>query len=398
LLTAPALALAQQGAPPPAAPAAGRTAMYEDVETLRQILAGKLAPYANIAHPPPYAQPYPDFNNTLQFGTFNRPLNQYDFGQPRFNQPLGNPYGPQVFGTVQQVWITTTSFLEGCYLKGQGVVYTVTLPPGRDPRPQPPAAAPKPVSDWDRTRRELRGEPPPPAPAKPAAKDPSVADVILRALADNGHHFSQLGEGESITVVVTFRDPFQPAERPRKPSAPANPPRPSGPSGQQKAAAPSTAQDYELLGDLHLKQGKAGDAVQAYQKAIELKPDAKQLAELHTKTAAAYQVLAAGDSKQQQYAAMLRALEYVRHNPQGASAETSNTAMAVQALLNAGVATEEAGKPSVPLPPKLIVSVPRRLLDQSAAGQLSYADLQKAATVEYLTFDAPDRGGEKPAK
>src|SRR5262249_23325742 len=48
---------------------------------------------------------------------------------------------------------------KGMYFSGKGVVYTVTLPPPlRDPLGTGDKPGTKPLSDWERTRRELRGE------------------------------------------------------------------------------------------------------------------------------------------------------------------------------------------------------------------------------------------------
>jgi tetratricopeptide (TPR) repeat protein len=398
LTTTLGLAVALAASSPVAAqppPPAARTGMYEDVETLRQILAQKLHPYAVVHAPNVNTLMYPDSNAqffqshlTGQFYQSNLP-NQLGAGSM-------NPYAqfPNSIGySANAVSVASTTFLEGNYLKGQGVVYTVTLaPPGRDPRPQPAAAPPKPVSDWDRTRRELRGDPPPPSTAKPPTREPSVADVILKALAENGHHFGNLGDGESLTVIVTFRDPYHPPGARRQHSGTEPAARPP----ENKAAAPSSARDYELLGDLHLKQGKPDEAIKAYLKGTEQKPDAKQLADLHAKLASAYQVLAGGDAKNHD-AAMLRALEFLRLHQadENRMRDLSNTQFALQALAQAGAA---APKPAVRLPAKLVVTAPKRALEQVGSGQLSFVEFQKAVTVEYLNFDPADAPAEKGGK
>src|SRR5262249_27042138 len=54
-----------------------------------------------------------------------------------------------------------TSFsLEGSYLRGHGVVFNMTLPPlpREELAPTPPAAPTKSDSEWEQTRRQLRGE------------------------------------------------------------------------------------------------------------------------------------------------------------------------------------------------------------------------------------------------
>src|SRR5207253_823874 len=62
----------------------------------------------------------------------------------------------------------------------------------------------------------------------------------------------------------------------------------ASPTGQSPSANLSSARDYELLGDLHLKQGRFEDAVKAFQKAIDQKPDAKQMAAIYRKLAQVY--------------------------------------------------------------------------------------------------------------
>src|SRR5262249_55025381 len=128
-------------------------------------------------------------------------------------------------------------------------------------------------------------------------------EVILKVLADNGHNFSKLDEKESLTVSVTFRaaapvahgvgfadfdgDGFLDlyiANRLSKPDkAPENEGKGKGdtkPPAEPKKApekANSSANDLELLGDLHLKQKRFQDAIKAYEKAVELNPEAKAL-------------------------------------------------------------------------------------------------------------------------
>src|SRR5205807_3120108 len=112
--------------------------------------------------------------------------------------------------------------VEGVYLKGQGAVYTLTLPPPRrSPRVATKETLSKPLTDWERALRSVRGDQPTPQKSEPV-KEPSergvfaelekggylgLTEAILRVLAENGHHFSQLAPDEKITVAVTFREP-----------------------------------------------------------------------------------------------------------------------------------------------------------------------------------------------
>ena len=53
-------------------------------------------------------------------------------------------------------------------------------------------------------------------------------------------------------------------------------------------------------------------------------------------------------------------------------------------------ASSNAGKPVLhsTLPAKLIISVPKKLLDQLAAGKIPYADFRRQATIDYLAFSS----------
>ncbi len=102
---------------------------------------------------------------------------------------------------------TAAPHTEGVYLKDYGVVYTVTLPPtGFDslPRNDPGTSGKAPPDDWDRIRKEIHGEAPAPE-TKNVPAHPPLSSVILKVLADNGKHFDSLGDGERISVAVTFR-------------------------------------------------------------------------------------------------------------------------------------------------------------------------------------------------
>src|SRR5437868_4142870 len=79
---------------------------------------------------------------------------------------------------------------EGVYLKGNGVVYTltVTAPPRKDTAEVSKSAS-RPLSDWDRMRSEVRQEKAKPPEKSPPKHQPTLAEIILKALAENGRHF-----------------------------------------------------------------------------------------------------------------------------------------------------------------------------------------------------------------
>jgi hypothetical protein len=299
--------------------------------------------------------------------------------------------------------------LEGVYLKGYGVVYTMTLPPQPHPVKPPPAKpAAKPLSDWERVRKEVRGDKadePAPTPAVP----PSLADIILHVLARNGQHFSQLSAKERITVVVTFREPHENVGQTSMTSAGllalkgaglpmaggGTPTDPMGggltnPMGGQnrppaglfdKKQPPSSARDHELVGDLHLKQGATREAVKAYTSALNALADERGPASdahrrtLYRKLAQAYLGMAdrIPDSHEKVIA---RAIEYLR-----------------RATLEPKAAEPAAA--STRLPAKLIVFATKGLLDQVGSGKLTFEQFRQLAGVESvpaLTLDRPASG------
>src|SRR5207245_11156001 len=67
------------------------------------------------------------------------------------------------------------------------------------------------LSEWDRTRQQVRGEKAPDTAATP--HPPALTDLVLELLAENGKHFGQLSPTESVTVVVTFRKDQPSSER-----------------------------------------------------------------------------------------------------------------------------------------------------------------------------------------
>src|SRR5262249_52340089 len=155
----------------------------------------------------------------------------------------------------------------------------------------------------------------------------------------------------------------------------------------------SEVENHVLLGDLHLKQGRARDAITAYQKAIELNREMMEkkrrvyldlhglplkdvqgrlsTVELHSKLAQAYLAMGAED----------KALETLKN--------VSEYAREAEALAQTPTGPGEAGlsKPApatttVPLPPKLVISVSKKLLDQAGSGKIGFEAFRKAASVE----------------
>ena len=300
---------------------------------------------------------------------------------------------------------------EGTYLRGVGVIYTLVLPiPPEGVREAPRKPAPPQPSDWERARRQVLGEPVEPAMVRERPVQPSLREIILKTLAENGRHFTQLGPNDNLTVVVTFRGgdgihtsaPFFGGGgmgggfggvRSGKPTfgggagggaigaAPIGGFPGGGPPGgggglegpgsaeglAQLAGAltkPSSVRDYELLGDLVLKQGKADEAIKAYKAAVGMSSDPNQLAALYRKLAQAY-LTRSQDTRALE--ALQKALGFL-----GQEAKAKIPPKAPKAVVN--------------LPAQLVISVPKRLADAYASGALPFDRFREAVHVELRKF------------
>jgi hypothetical protein len=341
--------------------------------------------------------------------------------------------------------------IEGVYLKGQGVLYTLTLPP---PSPSQAASAKKTstatTSDWERFRRSVRGDQARPKEAENVKESHEevvgifaeleksghlgITDEVLKILAENGRHFSHLAPDEKITVAITFRQVKAPTANQAQTGTSNNlstwgnqqdalntwqaVPDPastglgssnpggwtfgggqsggtglsggSGGSGFSGGSAgnssrggstlktPASVRDFELLGDMQLKQGKAKEAIQAFQRALNLSPPPKQAAAL-------YQKISQADLMMEDVAAAKKAMEMAVENIKLASEPARN---------QSGSSTKSESRPN--LPPKLIISAPKRLLDQ-VADKLPYAQFRRQATIDYLDFSSATTTSEKVA-
>jgi tetratricopeptide (TPR) repeat protein len=419
--------------------------MYEDIEVMRRLLNEKLAGFSAVAtirgqllvnascvkcHSPVYHGPtLLDFDSDGRIDIFTVPPNvsNRNLNDPSKFQdnvitvqpnpsilrpdPVNTPYvypninNATVYGVdhldphagVHRAHIAAgaASFdTEGTYLKGHGVVYTLTLPPAlRDPRPQAPNPPPKALSDWDRVRREVRQEKPAPMEADKQKKEPTLGDIVLKLLADNGKHFSQLRTEESLTVAITFRatrsaqltdathillDSYHRSlkgagtelaiqEPGQKPDIKNDTPKQPGP----KTSVASTLQDYMLLADLHMKQNKAEEAIKAYLQALEMKPDSKQHLTILQQLQRAYR-----QAKKEPEARLTeQKLKEYMSKMEDAQIKQWTQQMA------------QDTKPTS-LPGKMIVSATKKQLDDVGSGRMSFEDFKKAVSVEFVAFPA----------
>jgi hypothetical protein len=312
---------------------------------------------------------------------------------------------------------------EGVYLKGQGVVYSLTLPLHfQKAVADPDKPAPKELTDWERVRRELRGEKV--EAAKPRAPGgTSIADAVLKVLADNGKNLTRLPEGEGVTVAITLRAPqacvnchsgpgggmmrgggmpgmasggmgMSPPGGGMPPGGPARvshePPQGGGPGaagsgigggGAEPGVDTSRAEfrKYVLLGDLAMKQHDYTQAVQAYAKASAV------YKEPPTESDALLEMIEMGTKMARTLTALGKRAE--------ADQVVKSIAKLTDRLASAAPAKAPDGKPQVPLPAKLIIKVSKKDLDLTGSGRIDFAAFRKGASVEHLTFDKP---AEKP--
>jgi hypothetical protein len=467
LLLGLSLARAQQFTPQDESTRRGRStagassAMYEDIEILRRLLHDKIqAVYAAVPEAQPF-QPYqltPNLTQPINPNTNVPPRRDWprlpgtgpkDLVDPTTGVPMrfadevtlnwnGNQQDPNTTWlqpAVQDhngnpVWLNarnissesrpTLPYPEGVYLEGHGVVYTVTLPPPPAAPQQSPKAPGKPLTDWDRARKEIRGEKVE-APQRAPARRRTLTEVILRTLAENGHHFTQLPEDESITVVVTFRRPQHAADgsltlfglsalaaqhspigplnsaysllgaganNAADPSAPQTANRANnGRAGQSRSHLapnalaggyeegnpPETARDYELLGDLHVKNGRYEEAMRAYRNAAAKDKDPQRLAGLYLKIASLE--LSAAKNEEAARKTAERALQFLQVLQRVERPQTKNTAQS---------APPASGAAAGPAASKLIITAPKRLLDQVATGRIDFEAFRKAVRVQHV--------------
>ncbi|HVS39383.1 MAG TPA: tetratricopeptide repeat protein [Gemmataceae bacterium] len=395
--------------------------MQEDIEIMRRLLDGAFGKYYGVAGP----------RKSPPISTFADSSDSIDFAHRNY-------ITPQEIGAhwkniaVLIAALSGTGGVEGVYLKDYGVVYTATLPPtGFDPLPASKSASgtKTPPDDWDRVRKEIRGETPAPENKTVPAHQP-LSEAILKVLADNGKHFN-LADGERISVAVTFRGAANCTNCHQNPWGKGQPGAPvygnqwqdlpsgdyyryttatsttgaaatgtstsSGGSSTQSSSGGGPAYMVDarnsiLLGDLHLKQGKAKEAVDSYQQALQYlmaqpltasSPKEEQIAALlaavdvYNKLAAAYVQVGNSDNEA---AAMLKKASELAKKAEDLTGATAPTPMG-----------SETGAAAKTLPAKLVVTATKKQLEAVASGQMNFDMFCQAATVEYVNPPAAEK-------
>lgn len=403
---------------PPKRPVDQR-AMYEDIEVMRAILSRRMMPNCTSCHE--NAKSGVSFMAAGMSGM--SPVGSGSGGLAGMMGPINSATDPidavgialneRNFDTFlanhPHAGITMPS-LEGAYLKGQGVLFQATMPsvPLSELAAGGPAQSPKSLSDWEKTRLQIRGEQPKPAGATGRM---TLANELLKTIAENGKNFSHLPENESLTLIITFRTaapasgggagmpapgmmsggmaapgmgsmggggggivspmgglggpPAGPMGGAPMPGAGGSPLPPPGVGGGESM---TPDRELELLGDLHQKRGNWNDAASAYERARQKAADPGRVRDLAKKLVEVY--LKTGD---------LEKAHKVLGNAVGDVPKVN-----VQSKV-----TEAPVKPAINLPTRLIISAPKRLLDQVGDGKMSFAEFQKLAALEVLRFDGP---------
>jgi len=209
-------------------------------------------------------------------------------------------------------------------------------------------------------------------------------------------------------------------------------------------------QNYVLLGDLHMKQGRGKDAVESYLKAIDAhvkavrEADAEFLRRLYldvtgippaADTVRKFQANTSAHRREKALDMLLEATGAKAANPAASGTTNDPSEMRnhlagielytklAQAYLSMGdheyaqrtlkslagqardleewvqagrptagtTAKPAAGAAKATLPTKLIISAPKKLLDQVGTGKISLDEFKKTATVQYLTFGPAEK-------
>lgn len=353
--------------------------MYEDIEILRRILDRKLEPlYRRINHPNLTLNPYTNsrrhqFNDLTGWAQLLNSNPNYIVAQNQIypqtvlyntlNQPntyfFSPPYNEEVL-----------SSLEGVYLKGQGVVYTATVSSLKPSAKAEPAKS-KPVSEWERVRREIRNEKE--EQKKPeAAKPPELSDVLLKVLFENGQHFSQLDAKEKLTIILTVHDHNPPAAAAKSAGKKTN--KSTQPSANGKATIPDPTKeimhssnmlrDLEMLGELHLKKGRYSEAIDQFQQILKLKPPTNHAAMLQRKLAQCYLALGKDEEAQK---ALKMAIELGKK---------------IEATKDLAIANAKPAAAKLPI--KMIISVSKGNIDRAVKEKMPFEEFRRLASVEMV--------------
>lgn len=279
--------------------------------------------------------------------------------------------------------------LEGVYLKGQGVVYTATVSSLQLPAKADAGGVAKEGrwaivprdSEWDSVRRQVRKEKEEPKKLE-VSKPPVLSDVLLKVLMDNGHHFSQLGQDENLTLVLTVREtnPSGTARKGKPRAEGATKANSQAPAGGADDLQDKKMRDVELLAELHLKQGR-------YKESLKLWGDIETM---RRETLAKQGLNVADDPDQNGWATLYRkmaqcylGLEQTEQARHALDQSTAFDKRAKEAAENKDKPAP-AATPEAELPVKLIISAPKSLLHGAKDGRIPFEEFRRRARVETI--------------
>jgi hypothetical protein len=147
-----------------------------------------------------------------------------------------------------------------------------------------------------------------------------------------------------------------------------------GVQGNTGGGGTSGVSDFELLGDLQLRQGRVQEAIQAYQKAVDAQTDRQRKAFLYQKMA---QALFLGHKSSVDNTVIAKALEYLKHAQQNAQAAPPKTPALAKA-------------PAL-LTSKLIVSVSKEWLDAASERKLPVEAFRQGVHIERIAIPLPEQ-------
>jgi tetratricopeptide (TPR) repeat protein len=414
---------------------------YEDIEIYRRLLLKTLQPYVSeaINFKTPSGKKSESMSNTPATAYFS---GLYDATSANYHQGVTNPY--QAGANAHASYGIGHLNIEGVFLPSSGIVISATLPIFYAPQEKKTQAEPKTLTEWERARRELRGEKIDKSEEKQAKSPPYILEAVLHSLAINGHHLSGLLPNEKVSIVLTFRGlgaqqctvchsarnfsywstqsgqnselaavwagmqstnvpqttPWLPQNNLSPPAYESLNPQTStgGQQGESAATNQTKLQPREasnnrmLLGDLHLKQGRYEEALAAYSRASE---ECQSSIRSLTTTPKWY-------LEPQGREALMALLElqnkiiqcHMAMKQEGQVQEGLKTLKRFMSMLEhadvkpstAKSPDKSAAKESV-LSTRIVISAPKPLLDQVGKGQITFEEFKKQAKVDVLKFE-----------
>src|SRR5262245_23762597 len=311
-----------------------QTRLYEDIEIMRRLLQRRIFSFMNscqkchstVAGESPAMDPLTSTATSPDGPGISGTAPGYAI-EPRWESGIVGSgrvvWHPDGGGRGVRTGSSDSIALDGTYVPGQGVILQAQLPlwaatATREPRGNAQKKPAEAINDWDLIRKQIRGEKT--EGRSTPADDPheiTIQDVLVRALAEYGKHM-RLAQNERLTLTVTFRRAaaeehagsvrYSAAEalagvgeagsdRGAPPagvgpgssggalsSAGGGPMGPQHPSGLP-VGPPSSSRDYELLADLHIKQGRYQEAIKALRKAAEVYTDSNRHVSIYRKLA-----------------------------------------------------------------------------------------------------------------